>query len=254
MKTWECSLDLADFVLGGQSGVGELRGKKILELGCGTAIPTLAILQRLFDQLVPTGSAPDTEVHLQDYNTSVLEYVTLPNIILVWFFSKAAEAYRATLPPPSPKISNKPLPDVANLTLESVTEEDEDEDEVESDQAVPTQDLGTSPQSHSFDPSEPGELTLSLALQAAFLASLDEHRIKIRLFSGPWDKYDVPKVLGSTESQYYDLVLTSETIYQPLSLPSLVQLLREATGSTGTCLVAAKLVYFGVGGGIKEFE
>ncbi|KAF8594403.1 hypothetical protein BDV93DRAFT_565456, partial [Ceratobasidium sp. AG-I] len=254
MKTWECSLDLADFVLRGQSGAGELRGKKILELGCGTAIPTLAILQSLFDQPVPTGSVPDTEVHLQDYNASVLEYVTLPNIILVWFFSKAAEAYRATLPPPSPKISNKPLPDVANLTLESVTEEDEDE--VESSEVPPTQDpeTVTSSQAYTLDPSEPGELTFSPALQSAFLASLDEHRIKIRLFSGPWDKYDVPKVLGSTESQSYDLVLTFETIYQPSSLPSLVRLLREATGSTGTCLVAAKLVYFGVGGGIKEFE
>lgn len=31
MKTWECSLDLAGFVLGSQSGVGELRGKRILE-------------------------------------------------------------------------------------------------------------------------------------------------------------------------------------------------------------------------------
>ncbi|KAF8597630.1 hypothetical protein BDV93DRAFT_396198, partial [Ceratobasidium sp. AG-I] len=208
MKTWECSLDLADFVIGGQSGIGELRGKKILELGCGTAIPTLTILQRLFDQPVPTGSVSDTEVHLQDYNTSVLGYVTLPNIILVWCKYELHVPYIFKL--------------------------------IKTD---------TSSQAYTLDPSEPGELTFSPALQSAFLASLDEHRIKIRLFSGPWDKYDVQEVLGSTESQYYDLVLTSETIYQPLSLPSLVRLLREATGSTGTCLVAAKLVYFGVGGG-----
>lgn len=32
MKTWECSLDLADYVLGAGSGVGEFRGKKVLEV------------------------------------------------------------------------------------------------------------------------------------------------------------------------------------------------------------------------------
>ena len=82
----------------------------------------------------------------------------------------------------------------------------------------------------------------------------------------------------------YDLVLTSETIYQSTSLPTLVRLLRSASTLYGTkqkhgntspshslaklslsedspheslprpCLVAAKVVYFGVGGGIDEFE
>jgi protein-histidine N-methyltransferase len=32
MKTWECSLDLAGFVVGEMAGVGELRGKTILEV------------------------------------------------------------------------------------------------------------------------------------------------------------------------------------------------------------------------------
>lgn len=149
-------------------------------------------------------------------------------------------------------MSSKPLPDVANLTLESVAEEDEDEEDPAgaSSTTIPE----TTSQPYTFDPTEPGELTLSPSLRSAFLASLDEHRIKIRLFSGPWSGYDVQEILGGTGNQSYDLILTSETIYQPSSLPSLVRLLRETTGTTGICFVAAKLVYFGVGGGIREFE
>lgn len=53
----------------------------------------------------------------------------------------------------------------------------------------------------------------------------------------------------------YQLVLTSETIYHPNSLPSLVRVMQDACsgGDTHLCLVAGKTVYFGVGGGITEF-
>ncbi|CAE6463416.1 unnamed protein product [Rhizoctonia solani] len=235
MKTWECSLDLAAYVFD-----EDARGKKIIELGCGTAMPSLAILQKILNDGVSSSQPGTTVVHLQDYNSSVLEYVTLPNIILVWFFSKAGEAYRSTIPPPSPKPDSKSkLPDVSNLKLESVPEEDEEETE------------NSEPPKTSYDPyvfkiTEPGDLAFTPSLRSAFLESLRTHRIELRFFSGPWD--------GFYPSTPYDLVLTSETIYQPMSLPSLVRLLRDATGPSGKCLVAAKMVYFGVGGGIREFE
>ncbi|GAB1526847.1 Histidine protein methyltransferase 1 [Rhizoctonia solani] len=202
MKTWECSLDLAAYVLD-----EHVRGKKVLE----------------------------------DYNSSVLEYVTLPNMILVWFFSKAGESYRATIPPPSPKPDSKSkLPEVSNLTLESVPEEDEEETQVGPESPRASYDP------HAFDITEPGDLAFPPALRSAFQDSLSAHHIELRFFSGPWDTFhpETP----------YDLVLTSETIYQPTSLPSLVRLLRDATCPGGKCLVAAKMVYFGVGGGIREFE
>ncbi|CAE6538586.1 unnamed protein product [Rhizoctonia solani] len=236
MKTWECSLDLAGYI-----SDENVRGKRILELGCGTAIPSLAILQKLLNEDPPPSQQNnETIFHLQDYNFSVLEYVTLPNIILVWFFSKAGEAYRSTIPPPSPKPDSKSkLPDVSNLTLESVPEEDEEETE------TPEQ-PESSYDPHAFKITEPGDLAFTPALRSAFLDSLASHRIELRFFSGPWD--------GFRPATPYDLVLTSETIYQPTSLPSLVRLLRDATKSSGKCLVAAKMVYFGVGGGIREFE
>ncbi len=43
-------------------------------------------------------------------------------------------------------------------------------------------------------------------------------------------------------------MLTSETIYSLESLPSLVELLGRCTGKAGGVLVAAKVIYFGVGG------
>ena len=53
------------------------------------------------------------------------------------------------------------------------------------------------------------------------------------------------------------MVLTSETIYRSDGLESMVRVLKEsATGepqSDYRCLIAAKVLYFGVGGGVSEF-
>ena len=54
------------------------------------------------------------------------------------------------------------------------------------------------------------------------------------------------------------LILASETIYSPSTLPDFVGTLIGllSLGATGSsrALVAAKKVYFGVGGGVAEFE
>lgn len=55
-------------------------------------------------------------------------------------------------------------------------------------------------------------------------------------------------------------MLTSETIYRTESLPSLTAIMRGACNADVPksvddylCLVAAKVLYFGVGGGVAEF-
>ena len=129
------------------------------------------------------------------------------------------------------------------------------------------------------DPSQPGELALTPELKTAFLESLQAYGIHLKLFSGSWSTFDVERAGGP-----YDVLLTSETIYRTASLGSLVDLMRRATtpasqagssasledsasrlslsdsedlkvlaGAPYLCLVAAKLVYFGVGGGVNEF-
>ncbi|KIY45988.1 hypothetical protein FISHEDRAFT_66750 [Fistulina hepatica ATCC 64428] len=215
LKTWECSLDLVHYLHG--LGVHPV-GRRIFEIGCGTGVPSLYLLSRIFcAEPLPESS---TVIHLQDYNRAVLELVTFPNILLTWYMSPASALYRA-----------------------SHAEQDEN----------------TSP--HPF---KPGELRISPELKKAFLASLETFRLDLRLFSGAWDTFD--------RTRTYNIVLTSETIYQSRYLPTLIDLLLcvtdkmpvppqdaesraiERYDGAPLCLVAAKTLYFGVGSGTVEFE
>lgn len=94
------------------------------------------------------------------------------------------------------------------------------------------------------------ELHITPQLLHAFKTSLHDHGLRLRFFSGSWDTFDLRRTGGP-----YHLVLTSETIYHPNSLPGLVRVMRDACseGHGYLCLVAGKTVYFGVGGGIAEF-
>ncbi|TFY68670.1 hypothetical protein EVG20_g3463 [Dentipellis fragilis] len=246
LKTWECSIDLADYLdtLMGERGGDWVKGKAILEVGCGTAVPSIFLLHRLFAALAagPSQLPKDTYVHLQDYNRSVLELITLPNIIIAWYMSPLSAAYRASTPPSTSE------PPTSTPTADS--------------------DAGAGAEAEA-DPSVAGELDFSPSLRAAFQASLTKHHIYLRFFTGAWDSFSVDKTLGL--GKRYDVVLTSETIYRSESLPALLRVLREASCGAGeediaaraanlsledtryVCLVAAKVLYFGVGGGVEEF-
>ena len=104
--------------------------------------------------------------------------------------------------------------------------------------------------------------------------------------SGSWENLLRERFQDSRPQSAYDLVLTSETIYRTESLDALVGIMRKAclasaqavsatgAGSSSTdpsassssapardislggkplCLVAAKVLYFGVGGGVPDF-
>jgi protein-histidine N-methyltransferase len=125
------------------------------------------------------------------------------------------------------------------------------------------------------DPSTPSDLPLSLSFKSAFQASLAEYNIHLRFFAGSWNGFD-----SSLTGGPYNLVLTSETIYRSDGLRPLINLMNAACGyfpqpgedldelveqklslrSVSSnkphpylCLVAAKVLYFGVGGGVSEF-
>lgn len=243
LKTWECAVDLADCLdrlLGGESAA-RIRGKRVLELGCGTAVPSLFLLHQLFTSELPEqmgSQASEVHVHLQDYNALVLRLVTLPNILLAWYMSPASLALR-TSADADVEADAEPLPPA--------------------------------------DPTTPGTLPITPELTAAFLAALRAYGVRLRFFAGAWEGFELPHA--------YDVVLTSETIYRPDSLPALVHTMRSACLGVGLsstadgnhgekqaadglarlelgeghapvfplCLVAAKRVYFGVGGGVTEF-
>jgi len=140
-------------------------------------------------------------------------------------------------------------------------------------------------------PHGPGHLTMTPALLSAFTASLDAHKIRLRFFAGGWASLHElllplslsPQAQGTSSSSpaapsqsqpqpppSYDVVLASETIYRTETLGAFLNVLRTAAGASGSpapvadtqvaavvppplCLVAAKVLYFGVGGGVQAF-
>ncbi|TGZ83312.1 hypothetical protein EX30DRAFT_394533 [Ascodesmis nigricans] len=79
LKSWECSLDLARFL--SANAANQPVPPRVLELGCGSALPTLYFFQEI---LRAGEKARGSRLVLADYNIDVLRLVTLPNLFLVW--------------------------------------------------------------------------------------------------------------------------------------------------------------------------
>ncbi|XP_033104153.1 histidine protein methyltransferase 1 homolog [Anneissia japonica] len=158
LKVWECCLDLANYLAHESTLWSKL---DVLELGCGAGIPGVYLMVK------------GAVVHFQDYNTEVLERLTVPNVIM--------------------------------------------------NQQVKKKD--------------------------------DEKKLghTCRYFAGDWS--DMTSVLMTNGIQNkYDVILTSETIYNVNYYDRLHTLLQASLKPSGCVYVAAKTHYFGVGGGTRIFE
>ncbi|KAJ3376923.1 Histidine protein methyltransferase 1 [Chytriomyces hyalinus] len=76
-KTWECSLDLVALLASLDSAA--FTGKRVLELGCGSALPGLYCLTK------------GSHVDFQDYNELVIRLVTMPNAAINTVAKPASE-------------------------------------------------------------------------------------------------------------------------------------------------------------------
>lgn len=241
LKTWECALDLVETLdafhatagahTGDASWSSRLQGKSVLELGCGTALPSLFILSQVLKDAAPTTEKVGLTLHVADYNTQVLQLVTLPNLILAWYASPAATLFRSGTGA-----------DHLRQERHQLSRRGQDHFDT-SAPGVPT------PQDQT---AEQGELSITNELLSAFTSSLASRGIELRFYSGAWSNF--PTSIGKV-----DMILTSETIYSLNSLPALVELLRQyarpqRSTDTATVLVAAKVIYFGVGGGVESFK
>ncbi|EXJ57177.1 hypothetical protein A1O7_07524 [Cladophialophora yegresii CBS 114405] len=240
-KTWECALDLAS-LLTSFLDQHDRQDWEIIELGAGSAIPSLTVLGE-FLRARETRDEPQDRGHLRltlcDYNLDVLRLATAPNVFLNYLFA---------LGPSSS--SSSYLTQQAN----------EDEGDVD------LEELG-------------GEAG---ALVGGTVQDLLAHNISVDFISGGWGSEFVDLVLNShprpdsssaatstppSTRPANRLILASETIYSPTSIrtfsQTLISLLRShhqqrdsacspATG-TAKAWLAAKKVYFGVGGGVDEF-
>ncbi|GAW03557.1 hypothetical protein LENED_005289 [Lentinula edodes] len=248
MKTWECSLDLVDYLHASLKD-GDLEGKRVLELGCGTGIPSLYLLQKIFSLPSTESALERSAIHLQDYNPSALELVTFPNVLLTWYMSPASDTFLSS----------------QASSLDAGTDE-----------------ILEYP---AKDPTNAGELIITPALKDAFKQSLKKYNVELRFFGGSWKSFE--NVIGtgthSRDAQTqdasegslggYDILLTSETLYRTESVPELIRAMWQSThpSTSSSCpssqlsqltiseprppriLVAAKVFYFGVGGGVDEF-
>ena len=139
-----------------------------------------------------------------DYNQSVLELATIPNLLLTWHFARSL-------------VASAPV----------------------------------------------GDLEITPDLLSRFLDDLSSKNIYVSAISGAWNHafndlirpFDHISRHRATET----IVLASETIYSPASIrafsDTLLSILRQgkASGGTAVAFIAAKRIYFGVGGGVDEF-
>ncbi|XP_007436671.1 histidine protein methyltransferase 1 homolog [Python bivittatus] len=170
LKIWECTFDLLDYL--SETDI-EFAQKFVLDLGCGAGLLGIVALK---------GNAK--EVHFQDYNSSVIEEITIPNIL-------------------------------ANCSLQ----DDDGEEDTQSRKKDFTQD---------------------------FLS-------KCKLFSGEWLEFSKLVLNNTKPLAKYDLILTSETIYNPNYYEAFHDTLSSLLAINGSIFLASKAHYFGCGGGVHLF-
>jgi protein-histidine N-methyltransferase len=103
------------------------------------------------------------------------------------------------------------------------------------------------------------ELEITPSLLSTFSSTLSAHNITISFISGAWSPHFVSLVNSSfshLSPSRKTLILASETIYSPSSLPAFTEALGSLLQNNkdeAVALVAAKRIYFGVGGGVADF-
>ncbi|KUI57245.1 Histidine protein methyltransferase 1 [Cytospora mali] len=224
-KSWESSVDLVK-VLAAEDFPGSLTegSYRIIELGCGTALPSLALFQWALSKRALMQKGLDQDQHslcltLADYNPSVLQLVTMPNFLLAWALHQQQHD---------------------ELTKEALS-------------------------------SSEGELEITEHVIDAFKAFLDSSKISLCFISGGWSAEFVdlvnsssaalPSGTGGGDSPQKTLIMGAETIYSPFALSTFTETLlsilsqeRDAQPSRqAVAIVAAKRLYFGVGGSLDDF-
>nr|XP_057914039.1 histidine protein methyltransferase 1 homolog [Doryrhamphus excisus] len=191
LKVWECTYDLLEVI----DREGETFGDKVvLDLGCGAGLLGILSLKRGARQ-----------VHFQDYNSTVIEQLTVSNVILNCHDDDSKGEGEATL-------------------------------EMEEDCKLNTKD-GSLPRKRR---------ALDAASQHPLLS-------RCKFYSGDWRTFLT--LASNQETQLkYDIILTSETIYNTAYYPALHDALHKLLAAHGVVYLATKAHYFGVGGGLHLFE
>ncbi|XP_034041259.1 histidine protein methyltransferase 1 homolog [Thalassophryne amazonica] len=201
LKVWECTYDLLELIEKDSKSFGE---KRVLDLGCGAGLLGILALK--------TGAK---HVHFQDYNSTVIEHLTLPNVILNCLDDGNGE-------------DAKDREDNGKLLREYSCENEVNEKQEDQDWCPPSKKT-------AMDPTQQPSLA------------------RCRFFSGDWTTF-LALLLKEDPPPIYDIILTSETIYNTAYYPTLHETLHSLLAPDGLIYLATKSHYFGVGGGLHLFE
>ncbi|KAG0313283.1 hypothetical protein BGZ97_010328, partial [Linnemannia gamsii] len=224
LKTWECALDLVAYLADQKHNYD---GQKVLELGCGSALPGIYVLTQ----------SNTVQVDFQDYNDQVLKFVTLPNVLLNTHVRPDQQPQDEE---EEEEVQEKPEPKEPR----GEGDEGEEEDDEEEEDPEPEK----NPDDGDFD-----NIELDLPdSDEERLALMKKVEAQSRFFLGDWS--GLVDLLGfKSDEDKYDLILTSETIYAEESHQKLYATIKSSLRRGGKALVAAKTFYFGVGGDILSF-
>jgi protein-histidine N-methyltransferase len=208
-KTWECSLDLARYLLdrGPRKDLDDMaRVDHVVEMGAGSALPTLVVWQWALRE------GRGMYFTLTDYNVDVLRLVTVPNLVLTW----------------------------------AACLDDRRSHQLFGDEGNP---LRSTEEGH-------GELYVTPELVDAFKQDLEKMGMTLTLISGSWVPMERFVELVPSAPELNTFILGSETIYSPASCAAFTDAITALMKrvKTGKAVVAAKRVYFGVGGSVDGFR
>lgn len=193
LKVWECTYDLLELI----EKEGETFTEKVvLDLGCGAGLLGILALKRGAKQ-----------VHFQDYNSTVIEQLTVSNVI--------------------------------------INCEDDDEDDSNDEEGGEGGGKIKAKQDMKEDIPPPKKRSIDKS-QHPLLA-------RCRFFSGDWTTF-LDLLIKEDATPKFDIILTSETIYNTSYYPVFHETLEKLLAPDGLVYLATKSHYFGVGGGLHLFE
>ncbi|KAL6930050.1 hypothetical protein ACO0SA_001457 [Hanseniaspora valbyensis] len=204
LTTWECSIDLVKYLDQGFNEKISNNINNIVELGCGTSLPSLYLLTQTFKK-----NLQNVNYMLCDYNEYVLRLVTLPNILINWYDQMHSQA--------------------ENIQLLNETQESQD-NIVEN------------------------EFTITTKFIDLFLNYLTTNNVNINFIKGSWSNKLI-QIINEQMPSNNRLILTSETIYQPDTMPLLAETMMKLRNNdiNNRIILATKDIYFGVGGNLIDF-
>ncbi|KAJ2547575.1 hypothetical protein EV175_005164, partial [Coemansia sp. RSA 1933] len=249
LKTWECSIDLLNYVVDHAEELSaNFSDARVLEIGCGTALPSLHILKTI----------PGAKVTMQDYNRDVLELVTVPNVLC-----------NTILEPSSSSGSSSVSCDKVHV------DGDTESCEIDIDYRRTRLLFGDNTDKIIGERDDP-QLTSDETEEAdKRLVGSSDTLARCEFIAGDWGKIEA-YMRKNCRQHTFGFIITSETIYDTGSYRQLHDLLAcvlakpctdnssggsggsrskiEACSSCPMVLVAAKTLYFGLTGSVLSFS